>query len=100
MTTKCPAEEWEEICEIAATDEGAYSEPALKQIPNLKNPTNQHGKSGTKTHFAIAAFVTNGNPVGCQICHLSDKRSNPVDDDDDDTADINATDSFRLVTVN
>ena len=35
-TTKCPVEE---ICEIAATDEGTDSEPARKQIPNLKNPT-------------------------------------------------------------
>ena len=79
MTTKCPVEEWEETCEIASTDEGEYSEPALKQIPNLKNLItkyprgmnfpNQRGKSGTKTHFAIAeiaanfAIVTNGNPV-------------------------------------
>ncbi len=38
MTTKCPVEECEEICEIAATDGGADSEPALKQIPNLTNP--------------------------------------------------------------
>ena len=87
MTTKCPVEECEEICEIAATDEGADSEPAPKQIPNLKNFLNQHGNIGTKTHFAI---VTEGNPVGCQICHLSD--------DDDDTADINATDGFTLAT--
>ena len=42
MTTKCPVEEWEEICEIAATDEGADSEPALKQIPNLKNPITKY----------------------------------------------------------
>jgi len=67
-----------------ATDEGTDSEPALKQIPNLKNFPNQRGKFGTKTHFAI---VTEGNPVGCQICHLSD-----------DTTNINATDSFTLVT--
>ena len=68
MTTKCPVEEWEEICEIAATDKGADSEPARKQIPNLKNLQNfpnQHGKFGTKTHFAI---VTEGNPVDCQFC--------------------------------
>ena len=57
MTTKCPVEECEEICEIAATDEGEDSEPALKRILNLKNFPNHLGKSGTKTHFAIAEIA-------------------------------------------
>ena len=71
MTTKCPVEEWEEICEIAATDEGADSELALKHILNLKNLQNfpnQRGKSGTKPLYVVA--------------------------DDDDIADINTTDNF------
>ena len=70
--------------------EGTDSEPALKQIPNLKNFPNHLGNLGTKSHFAIAEIVTEGNPVGCQICHMSD-----ADDDD-----IKTTNDFRLATCN
>ena len=55
-----------------------YGLPLANPLPNLKNFPNQRGKSGTKTHFAIAeiaeiaaisATVTEGNPVGCQFCY-------------------------------
>ncbi len=53
------------------------SEPALKQslnLKNLKNFPNQRGKSGTKPLYVVAA--------------------------DDDIADTNETDVFRLATCN
>ncbi len=60
MKFHCENEENEEICEIAATDEEADSEPALKQIPNLTNPKNfpnQLGKSGTKPTLPLPKLL-------------------------------------------
>jgi len=69
------------------------SEPALKRIPNLKNPTNfpnQVGNLGTKTHYgnaAIAASFANG----CfTLNHMSAA--------DDDIADTNLRNGFKLAT--
>jgi hypothetical protein len=40
------------------------------------NIPNQLGNFGTKTHFAIAEIVTEGNPVDCQFC-----QRDPLTDD-------------------
>ena len=81
VTTKCPVEE---ICEIAATDEGADSEPARKQIPNLTNPTTKYTRG---TNFPSQRGKSAIKPLY-------------VGGDDADIADINATDVFRLATDN